>query len=128
MGAQAAEIRDAGANLAAVGLGSEHHAREFRDETGITFPLLVDADRVAYEAAGLRSAGLVDLVRPKSFRARSAAKKDGFDQHRLGEHPFQLGGSFVFAPPDRDVFTHVSETFSDNADPADLVAAVRRAA
>jgi hypothetical protein len=36
----------------------------------------------------------------------------------------QLGGSFVFAPGDKDLFTHISETFGDNASPKDILAAI----
>ena len=45
------EIQDAGARLAAIGLGDINYARLFRDETGITFPLLIDEARHAYQVA-----------------------------------------------------------------------------
>ena len=48
------EIQDAGARLAAIGLGDINYARLFRDETGITFPLLIDEARHAYQVADLR--------------------------------------------------------------------------
>src|ERR1017187_9136736 len=46
-------FRDKGARLVAIGLGNENYAQVFREETGITFPLLVDAERQAYRAVGL---------------------------------------------------------------------------
>ena len=57
--------------------------------------------------------------------ARTRARQAGHRQHRLGQNPFQLGGSFVFGPGDAVRFVHVSETFGDNASPAALLAAVR---
>jgi hypothetical protein len=114
-----------GANLAAVGLGDIVHARAFRDEQAITFPLLVDEKRAAYRAAGLRSASLLHLLRRDNARARARAKAAGHRQERLGRNPFQLGGSFVFAPGDDVLFTHVSETFGDNAPVEALLAAAR---
>jgi AhpC/TSA antioxidant enzyme len=114
----------AGASLAAIGLGDLRYARLFREETGIAFPLLVDAERRTYRAAGLGSASLLHLLRSDNARARGRAKARGHSQQRLGEHPLQLGGSFVFAPGDVDVFAHVSETFGDNAPVEDLLAAV----
>ena len=36
-------------------------------------------------------------------------------QHKLRQDPFQLGASFIFAPCNLDVFSHLSETFGDNA-------------
>ena len=109
------EIQEAGATLAAIGLGDANYARLFREETGITFPLLIDKERRAYKVADLRKANLLHLFRGHNFAARKEAKATGHRQHKLGKDPFQLGASFVFAPGNRDVFAHVSETFGDNA-------------
>ena len=119
-----AAFRQKGARLAAVGLGDRAYARLFREETGITFPLLIDEQRQAYRVAGLRSANLLHLLRRDNFRARKRAQAAGHRQHKLGPNPFQLGGSFVFAPGDLDRFAHLSRTFGDNASPADLLAAL----
>ena len=118
------EIRDAGATLAAIGLGDAHYARLFREETGIPFPLLVDEERRTYKAAGLKKGNLFHLLRGDNFEARGEAKAAGHRQHKLGKDPFQLGGSFVFAPGDRDLFAHVSETFGDNAPVPQVLAAL----
>jgi len=124
--AHEASFQAAGARIAAVGLGDRAYARAFREETGIGFPLLVDEDRRAYHVAGLRRASILHLLRGDNFAARKRAKAGGHRQHRLGQQPFQLGGSFVFGPGDVDRFAHVSQTFGDNASPEDLLAAVRR--
>jgi len=118
------EFRAKGANLAAIGLGDANYARLFREETGITFPLLVDAERQAYRAVELKKANLLHLLRSDNAAARKRAKAGGFEQKKLGENPFQLGGSFVFAPGNVDKFVHVSQTFGDNAAMADLLAAI----
>jgi hypothetical protein len=111
--------------MAAIGLGDRRYARAFREETGIPFPLLVDEQRQAYRAAGLRTGTLLHLLRRDNFEARARAKAAGHKQHRLGRNPFQLGGSFVFGPGNVDRFVHLSETFGDNAAPQSLLAAVR---
>jgi hypothetical protein len=118
------EFQSKGANLAAIGLGDVNYARAFREETGITFPLLIDADRKAYRAAELKKANLLHLFRQDNAAYRKRAKAGGFKQTKLGENPFQLGASFVFAPGNVDKFVHVSETFGDNAAMADLLAAI----
>ncbi len=120
------EFKQAGANLAAIGLGDMNYARLFREETGTTFPLLIDADRKAYRAAGLKSANLLHMLRGDNFQARARAKAAGHRQHKLGPNPFQLGASFVFAPGNRDLFAHLSQTFGDNADPKALLAALSK--
>ena len=116
------KFKQAGATLAAVGLGDMNYARLFREETGIAFPLLVDTDRTAYQAAELKSANLLHLLRKDNAEARSRAKRGGHRQHRLGKNPFQLGASFLFAPGNRDLYVHLSRTFGDNANPETLLA------
>ncbi len=118
------EIDQAGAGLAAVGLGDRVYAQAFKDETGIAFPLLVDERRQAYRALGLKQASPLHLLKLDNGKALKRAAAGGHRQHRLGKNPFQLGGSFVFGPGDTDLFAHLSETFGDNAQPADLIAAL----
>lgn len=113
-----------GASLAAIGLGDRSYARFFREETGITFPLLVDEKRQAYAVANLRSANLLHLLRSDNFESRKRARAAGHQQHKLGQNPFQLGGSFIFAPGNIDRFAHLSKTFGDNATPATLLASL----
>lgn len=113
-----------GAALAAVGLGDFAYAKAFREQTGITFPLLVDEKREAYQAMELESANLFHLLRKDNFEARARAKAAGHSQHNLGKNPFQLGGSFVFGPGDADRFAHFSETFGDNASTQALLGAL----
>jgi hypothetical protein len=118
------EINEAGATLAAIGLGDMHYACTFREETGITFPLLVDSERIAYKAAELKSGNLFHIFRRENAEARSRAKAGGFNQHRLGKNPFQLGASFIFAPGNRDLYVHFNRTFGDDADPKVLLCAL----
>jgi hypothetical protein len=117
-------FRERGANLAAIGLGDANYARYFREETGIAFPLLIDEQRAAYHAAGLGSANLLHMLRRDNKTARDRARSAGHRQHKLGQNPFQLGGSFVFAPGNIDRYIHVSRTFGDNAQVEDLLAAL----
>jgi len=113
---------DKGASLAAISLGDRHYARIFREETGIDFPLLIDEQRQAYAIANLASANLLHLARRDNFESRKRARAAGHQQHKLGPNPFQLGGSFIFAPGNVDGFAHLSKTFGDNASPAALLA------
>jgi len=120
----AAEFEARGATLAAIGLGDAHYAAAFRQETGITFPLLIDAHRQAYRAAGLKSANILHLLRSDNAASRKRASAGGHRQHKLGSNPFQLGGSYVFGPGNVDRFAHISQTFGDNAPMEALLAAL----
>jgi hypothetical protein len=73
----------------------------------------------------LKSGNVFHLFRRDNAEARARAKAAGHQQHQLGKNPFQLGGSFIFAPGDRDLFVHISRTFGDNADPGILLAVLR---
>lgn len=117
-------FQEKGARLAVIGLGDQHYARIFREETGITFPLLVDDKREAYRVAGLRSGNLLHILRSDNKAARKRANFAGFRQYGMGKNPFQLGGSFVFGPGNVDRFAHLSETFGDNAPVSALLAAL----
>ncbi len=119
------EFKAKGATLAAIGLADANYARMFREDTGIHFPLLIDEHRRAYRAAGLRSANILHLLRSDNAAYRNRAKAAGHQQHKLGKNPFQLGGSFVFAPGNVDLFAHISQTFGDNASPDALLAALK---
>ena len=124
MRAHEQEFKAKGAKLAVIGLGDRNYARMFREEAGITFPLLVDEERAAYRAAGLKSGNPLHLLRKDNAQARRRASAAGHRQHRLGKNPFQLGGSFVFGPGNVDKFAHVSQTFGDNATVDALLGAV----
>ncbi len=117
------KFRERGARIAAIGLGDRNYARMFREDTGITFPLLIDEQREAYRAAGLKSGSLLHILRSDNAEARKRARAAGHRQHKTGKNPFQLGGSFVFGPGNVDRFAHVSETFGDNAAIEKLLAA-----
>ena len=93
----------------------------FSEESGITFPLLIDESRQAYRAVELKSANLLHLLRSENAAARKRARAGGHHQHKLGQNPFQLGGSFVFGPGNVDRFAHMSQTFGDNAPVAALL-------
>ena len=124
MRAHEEEFRKKAVRLAAVGLGDMSYAKFFREKSGIDFPLLVDEKREAYKAVELKNASLLHLLRRDNMQARKRAQAAGHKQHKLGKDPFQLGGSFVFAPGNKDLFVHVSETFGDNASPKDILAAL----
>jgi len=121
------EFKKLGASLAVVGLSDREHAREFRDETGIAFPLLIDEQQQAYRAIDLKKGNIFHLLWPANVRARRQAKAAGHKQHRMGKDPFQLGGSFVFGPGNVDIYSHVSKTFGDNAPVDALLRAVSSA-
>ena len=120
------QIVEAGGRIVAVGLGDIDYARGFRDQTGITFPLLVDEKRMAYNAADLKRATLLHLFRRQNFRARNVAQAEGHRQSKVGSNPFQLGGGYIIAPGNVDLFAYASETFGDNAPVNEMLAVFQK--
>lgn len=125
MRARERDIREAGGTIAAIGLGDRHYARMFREDAGITFPLLIDEERRAYAAADLKSASLWGLFSRETAAHRRRARAGGHRQHKLGKNPFQLGGSFVFGPGNVDRYAHISQSTGDNAPIDELLRALR---
>jgi hypothetical protein len=121
----ASELRALGASVAAVGVGGAFYARGFRDDAKIDFPLLVDEELAAYRAAGLGKGKIWEALSPANTVARLKAFAAGHRYGKPGQDPLQLGGSFVLAPGDEDLFVHRARTFGDNAPVEKLVEAVR---
>jgi peroxiredoxin len=81
-----AEFTSKGARIAAIGLGDKNYAHLFREETGITFPLLIDEERIAYRVARLGVANPFHIFRADNMAHRKSAQARGHRQriHRLG--------------------------------------------
>ena len=123
-----AQFEQAGANLVLIGQATPRHAAHFRRRQGIQLPVLADEDRVSYEAAGAKSAGLMDLYHPKVvFKGTITGARERTIQTRTIGDANQLGGALVIAPDGRVAWSHMSKDAGDNASPEDLLAAVRNA-
>lgn len=121
-----ADFRAAGVNVALIGQGTPRQAAEFRRRQGIQLPVLADEGRVSYAAAGAKIGTVSELLGLKSvIRGIAATARTHRMQTRTVGHPAQLGGTVVIAPDGRVAWAHMSEDASDNASPADILAAVR---
>jgi hypothetical protein len=118
------EIYNAGASIAAVGLGDRYYGGAFKEELGLSFPLLIDEARVAYRAAELKVGTVFGILRPVNVAATRRARKGGHKLGRVGRNPLQLGGTFVFGPGNQDRFAHVNNTYSDFASRGDVLNAL----
>jgi hypothetical protein len=109
--------------LTLVGMGTAAHARAFKEETGVTFPILLSPDKAAYEAMDLRRGTTREVFAPGA--ARSTLKRLRHLPLRPPEQDWhQLGGSFVVAPGGEIVFAHRAKDPADEPDVGALVAAL----
>jgi hypothetical protein len=112
-----------------IGQLSPRHAAHFRRRQVIEVPVLADEGRVSYKAAGAKMATMGELLGPSVVaKGFLTTARTGRMQTRTVGHPAQLGGAMVVAPDGRVLWSHMAQDASDNAEPEEILAAVRRAA
>ena len=96
-----AEIQALGAEVVVIGTGDLRYARAFAEDERIPFPVLVDDDARAADAARVERVGLSRLFAPGSLPATARALRAGYRIGRPGKRVNQLGATFVVAPHGR---------------------------
>ena len=98
-----------------VGMGTPAHARAFKEETGVDFPVLVSPDKTAYEAMDLRRGSSADVFSPRALAA--TLRRARHLPLRPPEQDWhQLGGTFVIGPGDDVLFAHRASHPADEPD------------
>jgi peroxiredoxin len=123
------QFEAAGGRLVLIGQVSLRQAAHFRRRQGIELPVLADEQRASYKAAGAKMATMGELVGPSVMaKGLVTTARTGRLQTRTVGHPAQLGGTMVIAPDGSVSWSHMAQDASDNAEPEEILAAVRRAA
>jgi len=106
-----------------VGMGTPAHARAFKEETGVTFPVLLSPDKAAYGAMDLRRASVGEVFSPGALGA--TLRRLRHQPMRMPEQDWhQLGGTFVIAPGGKVVFEHRADHPGDEPDVDEIVRAL----
>lgn len=113
-----------GSEIVAVGTGSVRYAREFAEEEEIPFPLLIDDDGAAAEAASVKVSSFLGLFHPRTWAPTRETMRRGHRLHRAGKRVTQLGASFVIAPGPVLLYEHIDRDSTDHAPIDDLLAAI----
>jgi dehydrogenase/reductase SDR family protein 12 len=121
------EIRSRGAELVIVGNGAPNFAAAFRQDFSLDSPLLVDPERRAYRAAGLRR-GHIELLSPKVPLNALRALRAGSRQTGVQGDPWQLGGVFVIQPGGELTYRYVSLEAGDHPPVEEILAALEAGA
>lgn len=108
-------ITAAGAQVVAIGNGQPWHARAFREDAQIPFPLWVDPEMRAYQAAGLRRS-VLRTFSPRALAHATRALRSGFRQTKVQGDPWQHGGAFLITPQGHTLYHQVSREAGDHAD------------
>ena len=118
------EITGRGADVVAVGTGSVRYAAAFVEDEDVPFPVLVDDDGVAADAASVRKASWLTIAGPASWPGTMRVWRAGHRVHKAGRRVTQLGATFVVGPGDVFRYEHYAGDSSDNAPLDDVLAAV----
>ncbi|HTT27485.1 MAG TPA: AhpC/TSA family protein [Solirubrobacteraceae bacterium] len=122
------EFENAGARLTLIGQATPRHAAQFRRRQGIQLPMLADEERVSYEAAGAKVAGITDLFGPKVIaKGAVAGVRNKSIQTRTIGNTAQLGGVLVVRPDGTVAWSHMSTDAGDNASPEEILEAINAA-
>jgi hypothetical protein len=121
------EFERAGIRLVLIGQASPRQARHFRDKLELApLPVLADAGRASYRAAGLRRANLAQLVGPRSVLAGlKHGARSGVVQGRVIGDAAQLGGEMLVDTDGTVAWSHVQDHAGDTVTPEDLLEAAR---
>jgi peroxiredoxin len=117
-------IRSRGAEIVAVGTGDLAYARAFVEDERIPFPVLIDDDGRAAEAASVPQASWFGLLHPSTWRATVDTYRRGHRVHAPGPRVTQLGATFVIGPGDRVRYAHVDRDSTDHAPLGEVLAAL----
>lgn len=121
------EIRAVGGEVAAVGLGTPAHAAQFRQMSGIEFPLLVSEDTSVHAAAGLTRGSWLRVLGPQNIPATLRAARKGHRAKATGADMTQLGGTFVIDSDGELLWAHRAGSQGDNSSVEQIVSALRGA-
>lgn len=107
-----------------MGNGDARYASAFAARLGVTEPVLVDTERLAYAALQLRR-DVGGAANFKTVLAAARALSKGHLQRTVQGDALQLGGVFVVDPTGRIRFAHPSRYAGDHPDPEAVLAALR---
>jgi AhpC/TSA antioxidant enzyme len=123
------EFPAAGGDLVLIGQASPRQAAHFRRRWTPELPVLADAERASYRAAGTGRMNVTDALNPllaaKSLRA---TVRSGAVQGRVIGDAAQLGGAMVVRPDGSVAWSKMARDATDNASAEEILAALRAAA
>lgn len=108
------EITAQGAEVIAIGTGDARYASGFVSEEKIPYPVLVDDDAAAANAAAVKASSFIGLFHPRTFAATRETRRRGFKIHKAGKRVTQLGATFVIRPDTAGGSAHVAYEHIDS--------------
>ena len=118
------QFEQAGVRLFLIGQATPRQATHFRKKVDIDLPVLADAERATYKAAGWRKANMAQLVGPRSVAAGvKHGARSGVMQGKIVGDAAQLGGAMIVQPDGSVSWSKAQEHAGDTVEVDDLLAA-----
>ena len=117
-----------GVRVAVVTFEASPFARAYVEDTGVTWPLLIDADRSLYRAYGMERGRWWQIYSPATLWTYCRLLLRGRRLAASGGDLDQLGGDVLIDPEGIVRVHHVSADPADRPAVTDLLRPVRRAA
>ena len=92
------EFNRANVSIAVVTFENDFFARQYVEETRLTWPLLIDAGRDVYRGYGMLAASFWDVWGPKSWWVYLRALTKGEALHKSAGDIYQRGGDVLIDP------------------------------
>lgn len=122
---EAERFGEEGASVVLIGLGQPHYAAAFCAERDVPHACVVQPDRSAHKAFGLRRGTTGELLGPANWAPWLKNQVTGKHQGAFGQgDPAQLPGTFVVDAAGIVRYAHRGKRSSDVARAADVLAAV----
>ena len=119
-------IRNAGAEVFVIGNGSPSFIEGFRETTHYDGIIYTDPSLAAFSAAQLKR-GVLKTFDPRALGKTIGAFARGQRQGLTQGDTWQQGGVLVIRPGGEIVWHHASERPGDNAEPSQIIAALKSA-
>ena len=92
------KFNSANVSIAVVTFENDFFARQYVEETRLTWPLLIDASREVYRGYGMLAASFWDVWGPKSWWVYLRALIKGETLHKTEGDIYQRGGDVLIDP------------------------------
>lgn len=118
------EIQARGGEIVAIGTGSVRYAEAFVTDERIPYPVFVDDDGAAADAAAVTVSSFLGMFHPRTWKATRATRSRGHKVHKAGRRVTQLGATFVVGPGDHVRYAHLDADSTDHAPLTEVLAAL----
>jgi peroxiredoxin len=110
---QEEEFNRRNVRIAIVTFENDIFARQYVDETGLSWPLLIDGTRETYRNYGMLAASFWDVWGPKTWWVYAMELLKGQKLHRSKGDVFQRGGDVLIDPAGFVRLHHIGEGPAD---------------